>query len=146
MRKILFFQKRIKLFNVKFMATHVNDHVQDKFAFVNFPASSNAMSKLIGMDNNNVQPTAHKAVEMFFKFIVVLFPGDTARSRCTFLAMTNNLKLTNINGGRNTAMRTIKNTGLENSKLYPKLICMTVVVICNIARRVSSLRLVTDVR
>ena len=113
--------------------------------FVNFPESSNAMSKLIGMDNNNVQATAHKAVEMFFKFIVVLFPGDTVRSRCTFLAMVNNLKLKNINGGRNKAMKIIKNTGLEITKLYAKIICMTVVVSSNIVRRVSNLRLVTDV-
>ena len=47
---------------------------------------------------------------MFFKFIVVLFPGDTVRSRCTFLAMVNNLKLTNINSGRNIVVKIIKNT------------------------------------
>ena len=55
---------------------------------------------------NKVGPAAaHKAVEMFLKFVVVLFSGDTARSSCTFLAMMNNFILTNINEGRNNAMR-----------------------------------------
>ena len=43
----------------------MNDHMQDKFVFVNFLASSNAKLKLIGMDNNNVQATAHKAVQIY---------------------------------------------------------------------------------
>ena len=71
------------------------------------------------MYNNIRQATAHKAIEMFFKFTVVLFSGDTtARSRCTFLAMVNNLKLTNINGGRNKAIEIIKNSALEIRKRF----------------------------
>ena len=53
------------------------------------------------MYNNPRQATAHKAVEMVLKFIVVLFPGDSVRPRRTFLAMVISLRLTNINGGKN---------------------------------------------
>ena len=84
--------------------------------FVDFSARLNAMRKQHGMDSNIRQPTAHKAVEIFFKFIVVLFLGDTARSRCTFLAVVNNVKLTNINAGRNTAKIIIKNA-------EPRIMC-----------------------
>ena len=74
------------------------------------------------MYNNIRQETAHKVIEMFFKFAVVLFSGDTARSRCTFLAMVNNLKFTNINGGRNKAMKIIKNTALEIWKRFMEIV------------------------
>ena len=90
------------------------------------------------------QATAHKAVEMFLRFIV-LFPGDVARSRITFLAMTNSLKLININGGRYKTMKTrINNAGLTD-KPSLETTYMTAGGMSNVKKRVSSLRLVTDV-
>lgn len=95
------------------------------------------------MYNNKRQATAHKADEMFFKFILVLFPVDTAR--CTFLAMMNNFKLKNINRGRNKARRIIKDNVAEITKFIREIVYMTVGTMSIIARRASSLRLVTDV-
>ena len=89
---------------------------------------------------------AHKDVEMFLKFLDVLFPGDTARSSCTLLAMMNNLKLININGRRNKAVKINKNTAQEFTKAFLEIIFIIITGMSNFARRVSSLRLVTDVR
>ena len=85
---------------------------------------------------------------MFFKFNVGLSPGtgDTACSRLTFRAMVNNLKLTNINGGRSKARRIIKNTLPRITKPLAEIRYVTTVEMSNIARRVSNLPLVTDVR
>ena len=85
--------------------------------FVNFLASSNAKLKLIGMDNNNVQATAHKAVEIF---IVVPSFGYVACLWCALLAMTNNLKLTKINGKRNKGRKIIVNNAQEMTKAFLK--------------------------
>ena len=114
--------------------------------FVDFLARLNAMSRQLGMHNKIRQPTAHKAVEMFFILIVVLLSGNTVRSRCTFLAMIINLKLTKINDGRNKAKKIIKDTAPE-IKFIPvlEMTLMTAVEMINIPRRVSSLRLFTDV-
>ena len=110
MRKTLFFQKKIKLFNVEFMVTHVNAQTEDNLTlFEDFSIRKNATLTLCGMDNNIKQATAHKPVEMFLKFATVLLSG--ARSRCNFLAMANNLKLTKINGGTNMTTKIIKNIG-----------------------------------
>ena len=102
------------------------------------------MLKLFGIDTNIRQATAHKAVEMFFEFTVVLFPGAIARSRCNFLAMANNFKLTKINGGTNMTVKIIKNIGKDMTP-YLEIIYTTADGISNITRKVSSLRLVTDV-
>ena len=93
------------------------------------------------MYNNIRKAKTHKPIEMFFKFIVVLFPGDTIRSRCTFLAMVNNLKLTNINSGRNIVVKIIKNTVEEITKPFSEIIPMTAAMTSSITRRVSNLRL-----
>ena len=98
------------------------------------------------MDSNTRQATTHKAVETVFKFFVVLFSGDAALSRCTFRTMINNLKLTNINGGRNKPRKIVIVTGKEIIKPFIDIKHLTAIVVTNIARRVSSLRLVTDVR
>ena len=98
------------------------------------------------MYNKIRQATAHKAVEMFLKFVVVLFPDDTACSSCIFLAMMYNFKLTNINGGRNNAMKINEKTAQEITKAFLEIIFIIITGMSNIARRVSSLRLVTDVR
>ena len=76
------------------------------------------MTKQLGMYKNIRQATTHKPVEMVLNFHSFLFPGDTACSLCTFLASLNNLKLTNINGGRNTAMNIVKDTGPETIYLF----------------------------
>ena len=93
------------------------------------------------MNNNIRQATTHKPVEMFFKFIFALFSGNTARSRCTFLAIANNLKLTNINGGRYKTRRINKKTAREITRLFLEIVNMTVVVMSNIPKKVRSLRL-----
>ena len=83
---------------------------------------------------------------MLFKFTVVLRPGDIARLRFSFIAITNNLKLTNRNGGKNNATKIATNTAEEITILLLEIIDMTVVVMSNVARRANSLRLVTDLR
>ena len=60
--------------------------------------------------------------------------------------MVNNLKWTKINGGRNERIKIIKNTVEKTTMPFMEIISMTAVVKINIARRVSSLRRVTDVR
>ena len=60
--------------------------------------------------------------------------------------MVNNLKWTKINGGRNERIKIIKNTVEKTTMPLMEIIFMTAVVKINIARRVSSLRRVTDVR
>ena len=90
------------------MVAHVFDQMKDNLiVFLGMRARSNAMLRLLGMYSNIRQATSHKAVETFLKFFVFLFPDDTARWRCTFLAMMNNLKLTNIKGGRNKTIAII---------------------------------------
>ena len=147
MRKTLFFQKKINLFNVEFMVIHVYDQIYDNLiVFVDLSAKLNTMLKLVGMQNNIRQATTHKAIQMFCKFTVVLFSGDAARPRCTFLTTINHLKLTKINGGRNKARKISKSIAPEIAKLFLEIMRRTVIGKSNIARRVNSLRLVTDVR
>ena len=57
--------------------------------FVDFSARLKAMRKLVGMYNSIRQVKTHEPVEMFFRFNIVLFSGDTARSQCTFLVILN---------------------------------------------------------
>ena len=136
MRKTLFFQKKIKLFNVQFMVLHESAQIEENVIVLkDFPARLNAMFKLVGRYNNMRQPTTHNAGEMFFKFSLLPFSSDTARSRCTFLAMMNNLRLININGGRNKTMRMIKFNELEITKLPLEIVNMTIVKVSNIARK-----------
>ena len=89
------------------------------------------------MYNNIRQATAHKVVEMFLKFVVVLFSGDTARSSCTFLAMMNNSKLKNIKGGRNNEDQ--RKTAQGNTQAFLEIIFIITMEISNIPRRVNSL-------
>ena len=98
------------------------------------------------MYNSIRQATAHKPIKVFLKFILVLFRGDAVRSRCTFLAMIRNFKLTNMNGRRIELIKIIKDTVEKIGKPFSEIIHMTAVVTTNIARKVSNLRLVTDVR
>ena len=104
------------------------------------------MTKLNGMYNNIRQATIHKPVEMFLNFNAVSVPGETARSRFTFLAMVNNLTLTNMNGGKYKLMKISLNAMTEIITPLLELMCMTADGMSNIASRVSNLRLVTDVR
>ena len=97
------------------------------------------------MVNKIRQVTAHKAVEMFLRFIV-LFLGDVARSRFTFLAMTNSLKLMNINGGRYKTLKSRKKTEPKTSRPLLEIKYMKTGGMSDIRKRVSSLRLVTEVR
>ena len=98
------------------------------------------------MYNNPRHATTHKAVEMFFKFIVVRFLDDTVRSRRIFLTMVNSLRLKNRNGGKYMAKTIVNITVGRIFISLPEIKYMTVVGASNIARKVNSLRLVTDVR
>ena len=76
-RKTLFFQKKITLFNVQFMATQVA--VQTKVNLKVFGDSSarlTATRKLVGMHNNIKQATTHKLPEIFLELIVVFFTNN----------------------------------------------------------------------
>ena len=83
---------------------------------------------------------------MFFKYIVLLFSGDIALCWCTFLEIVNNLKLTNVNRGENKTKKIIEATGPEIIESFTDIITNVVGAMRNIARTVSNMRLVTDVR
>ena len=83
---------------------------------------------------------------MFFKRIALLCSGDIALRRRTFIAIISNLKLTNVNGGKNKAMQIIEATGREMIKSFTHIIFSVVDGMTNIAKRINNLRLVTDVR
>ena len=55
----------------------------------------------------------------------VFFSADTARSGALFLARVNNLKLTDIHGGRNKARKKIINTSLGITRNYIQDISMS---------------------
>ena len=66
--------------------------------------------------------------------------GDAAYLWCAFLAMTNNLKLTKINGKRNKGRKIIVNNAQKITKAFLEIMFMTAVGMRNIERRVNSLR------
>ena len=105
MRKTLFLQKKIKLLNVQFMVNIVVAQTADNLALEASLFSVlilKTMYSPVIMHNTRRAPTTNKQVEILFKFIVVLFSGDAAFLRRTFLEMMNNLKLKYIKGGNTT--------------------------------------------
>ena len=96
------------------------------------------------MDITTTQAAASKQVETFFKFILLLCCGDIALLRRFSLEIRYNLELMNMNGGNVTTIQIIPAT--------PRVITLTIIKVVNavlkmsdIAKSVSSLRLVTDV-
>ena len=78
-RKTLFFQKKIKLFNVQFMVNIVVTQMWDNLALEACLFSVlrlYTMYTTAGIDNSTRQATTNKQVEILFKSIVVLFSGD----------------------------------------------------------------------
>ena len=98
------------------------------------------------MHNTTRVPTTNKQVEILFKFIVVLFSGDVAFLRRTFLEMMNNLKLEYIKGGNTTRATVSMLRAFGMIILSLKIMFKVIYTISNIARGVSSRCLVTDVR
>ncbi len=92
-RKILFFQKKIKLLNEEFMVDRVCAQTKDNFAFVvdTFPTKPNTTKRPIGMDITTTQAAASKQDETFFKFILLLFCGVIALLRRFCLEIRYNL-------------------------------------------------------
>ena len=83
---------------------------------------------------------------ILFKLIVVLFLRDIAFFRRTSLEILNSLKLRYSNGG-NTAITKISTLSALGMILsFLEITFKLTWKVSNIARRVSSLRLVTDVR
>ena len=137
MRKTLFFQKKIKLFNVQFMVLHVNAQMKDNLImFSEFSARSNAMLKPSGVYSNIRRQKPIKPSK-YFSNLLSFSLLDTLRSRCTFLAMVNNLKLTNINSGRNIVVKIIKNTVEEITKPFSEIIPMTAAVTSSIKEELA---------
>ena len=103
-RKILFFRKKIKQFNVEFMASIVQVHVRD---IINL-TEDNSLTKLNtieiadGIKSNSRQAAAIKQLEMFFSLTIVFTLGETMLLLRIRLIILNNLILTNKKGGRCT--------------------------------------------
>ena len=96
MRKTLFFQKKIKLLNVQLVFQMVVGQIKDNLTFEDCLFSDiNLKTKyaLAEEDDTKTKATTSKQLEMFFKFIVVLFSGNAAFLRRTSLEILNSLKL-----------------------------------------------------
>ena len=68
------------------------------------------MHAQVGMDNNPMQATASKQVEMFFKFLVILCPGDIGSLLRICLQILYSLKLVNKNSGNVTTFKIVTYT------------------------------------
>ena len=103
------------------------------------------MYTLNGMDNIRRQAATNKQVEILFKFSVVPFSDDVAFLRRTSLEILNSLKLRYSNG-RNIAMtKVIIWNVLFMIMPFVEMLYKVLLIRSSIARRVSILRLVTDV-
>ena len=97
------------------------------------------------MDNIRRQATANKQLEILFKWIV-LFLDNFAFLPRTSLEILNSLKLRYTKGGNRTMVPIIKTSVREMTMSFVEITYEVVCTTSNIARRVNSLRLVTDVR
>ena len=114
-RKTLFFQKKIKLLNVPFIVNIVVAQMRDNLALepcLFLTSILKTVYTLIGMDNTTRQATTNEQVEIVFKFIVVLFSGDVAFPRRTFLEILNSFALRYNNGGKRVVLNIIILSGL----------------------------------
>ena len=96
------------------------------------------------MDNITRQATTKKQVEILFKFNVVLSPGDVFVRR-KYREILNSLKFMYSNGGDETIVKINIKKFLAMIMSFVEITYKEVKKISSIARRVSSLRLVTDV-
>ena len=148
-RKTLFFQKKMRLFNVELMVNSVPTQIRDSITMEAslFPVLIlKTMYTLNGMDNTTRETTTNKQVEILFKFIVVLFSEDIVFFLRTTLVILNNLKFKYANGGNTAMIQITETTFLGIIKSFVEIAYKVVWEMSNIASRVSSLRLVTDVR
>ena len=107
---------------------------------------SKTRSALAEVDDSTTRPTTNKQVEILFKFIVVLVSGDATFLRRTSLEILNSLKLRYTSGRNTVTIKIVKSSVLAIIMSFVAITCNAVWKMSNIARRVSSLRLVTDVR
>ena len=107
---------------------------------------SKTRSALAEVDDSTTRPTTNKQVEILFKFIVVLVSGDATFLRRTSLEILNSLKLRYTSGRNTVTIKIVKSSVLAIIMSFVAITCNAVKKMSNIARRVSSLRLVTDVR
>ena len=78
---------------------------------------------LVGMDNTTRQATTNKQVEILFKSIVVLFSGDVAFPRRTFLEILNSFALSYNNGGKRVVLNIIILSGLGMIMSFVEITC-----------------------
>ena len=96
------------------------------------------------MESITRQATTNKQVEILFKFSVVLSPGDIFVRR-KYREILNSLKFMYSSGGDETTTKT-NITFLAMIMSFVEITYKEVKKMSSIARRVSSLRLVTDLR
>ena len=147
MRKILFFQKKIKLLNVQFMVHSVSAQTPDNLKLVSYLFSetiSKTIYTLVEIDNITRQATASKHVEILFRFMVLLFSGDFFR--LTSLEILNSLVLKHTNGRYTKMIKIIKTIVLDMIVPFVEIALNVMWKMISNARRDSNLHLVTDVR
>ena len=98
------------------------------------------------MDNTTRQATTNKQAEILFKFTVGSFSVDVVFMRRTPLEILKSLKLMNIKQKNRMIKRNITASVQEIIMSSAEITYKVVCTMSNTARRVSSLRLVTDVR
>ena len=106
---------------------------------------SKTMNAATETDNTTTQATTNKQAEILVKFTVVLLPGDVFVRRKS-LETLNSLKLRYSNGGVDAKIKIILTTFLGIIMLFVATTYKVLQKMRIIARRVNSLRLVTDVR
>ena len=129
------------------MVKVVTDQMRDSLALKDCLFSVltlKATYELDGICNTTRQKTAKKQVEMLFKFILLCW-DDVSPGR-TSLEIWNSLKLMNANGRNTLVMEIMTMNVVEMTMSYVDITYMVVWSKSNIARRMSSLRLVTNVR
>ena len=97
------------------------------------------------MESITRQATTNEQVEILFKFSVVLSPGDVFVRR-KYREILNSLTFMYSNGGNETTTKTNITTFLAMIMSFVEITYKEVKKMSNNATRVTSLRLVTDVR
>ena len=98
------------------------------------------------LNNTTREAEASKQAEILFKFFVVLSSADILFLRRISLDILNSLKLKYSNGGNEAIIKVTITDAQGMIMSFEEITHKVVYKISIIARRVSSLRLVTDVR
>ena len=119
-RKILFFQKKIRLLIVQFMLYSVSVQMLESFKLVAClfsKALSKTMYVLVHMVNTTRQATTNKQEEILFRFMVALFSGFAKFFLRTSLEILNSLMLKYTRGRNVATMKMMKATFTEMTGL-----------------------------